>query len=667
MRKLRGDLDWIVMRALEKERSRRYSSPNELAAEVRRHLDDEPVLATPPSTTYRLAKYVRRHRVGVAATAAVFVALVVGLIAASIGWREALVQGRRAQTALSAEQAQRAEAVLEREKAEAARADAETQRELAQAREVEARTEAARANSIADLLQSALVAAAPGTRSAQSKDYTVRELLESLEEQLGERLNGDPEAEFAFRRTLAAARRGLADDSQAEAHLLRSIELAGQIFPDQSLEHALLWNDLGEVRILMWNPAEAEQDLERAAAACDPEEPRQHDLLVTVRNNQAVLAMRNGRLAECEAFALQALALQEDARPDHTHRGTVLTTLGNLARERGDKQAAAEWLSQALEAYRTTDNSRNATFAGALSSWAMAALEADPSADVEPAFEEALLIMRRLYDRPHHDLASTLNNYGTFLVQRNRLEEAEASLTEGLAQLEALGAPDRNAVILLTANLGSLAWQLGDKALAAERAQKALELHEQWFAPDDRQAIFLRTNLVRSLRAIGDAPRALPFVRTQVEVCRRVLGATHADTVEALEKASEACAVASWSAKGEARVAREAEGYARELLAAREAQSDGPQLRWKAKLLLSDALLSCTLTSADAASASLALDESIPLAESAWNAPKEETTKEQRQAAARQLNRAFKLRAKLDPTGEAPQRAEEWRQRAEAP
>jgi eukaryotic-like serine/threonine-protein kinase len=79
---IRGDLDWIVLKAIDKDRNRRYATPNGLAADVRRHLANEPVTASPPSTTYRLSRFVRRNqRLAVAGTA-VFVALLVGLGAA---------------------------------------------------------------------------------------------------------------------------------------------------------------------------------------------------------------------------------------------------------------------------------------------------------------------------------------------------------------------------------------------------------------------------------------------------------------------------------------------------------------------------------------------------------------------------------------------------------
>jgi len=84
-RTLRGDLDWIVMKALEKDRTRRYGSPSELAADVGRYLCDQPVEASPPSAAYRIRKFVRRHKVGVGAGLLVLATLVVGVAGTTIG------------------------------------------------------------------------------------------------------------------------------------------------------------------------------------------------------------------------------------------------------------------------------------------------------------------------------------------------------------------------------------------------------------------------------------------------------------------------------------------------------------------------------------------------------------------------------------------------------
>src|SRR5207237_610646 len=74
-RQIRGELDWIALRALEKDRNRRYATVNAFARDVQRYLDDEPVEACPPSAGYRLRKFARKHRAGLATAAALAVLL----------------------------------------------------------------------------------------------------------------------------------------------------------------------------------------------------------------------------------------------------------------------------------------------------------------------------------------------------------------------------------------------------------------------------------------------------------------------------------------------------------------------------------------------------------------------------------------------------------------
>src|SRR5208282_403809 len=73
---LQGDLDWITLKAVEKDRTRRYGTPSELAADIERYLENRPVVARPASTGYRLKKYVQRHRLGVAAATGALLLLV---------------------------------------------------------------------------------------------------------------------------------------------------------------------------------------------------------------------------------------------------------------------------------------------------------------------------------------------------------------------------------------------------------------------------------------------------------------------------------------------------------------------------------------------------------------------------------------------------------------
>src|SRR5262249_42754420 len=110
----RGELDWIVMKALEKDRARRYETASAFAADVQRYLHDEPVQACPPSAGYRLRKFLRRYRVPVLAAALVLLALVGGIIGTTLGLLRARDEAARANRA-------REDEASARERAEAAR------------------------------------------------------------------------------------------------------------------------------------------------------------------------------------------------------------------------------------------------------------------------------------------------------------------------------------------------------------------------------------------------------------------------------------------------------------------------------------------------------------------------------------------------------------------
>jgi WD40 repeat protein len=127
-RTLRGDLEWIVMKCLEKDRTRRYETANELAMDLKRYLANEAVVARPPTVMYRLQKAWRRNRLLYSAVAAVAVALIVGLALAAVGWRQALQDRNRA--------------ILARANAEAAQASEAALRQQAEVQELAARRRA---------------------------------------------------------------------------------------------------------------------------------------------------------------------------------------------------------------------------------------------------------------------------------------------------------------------------------------------------------------------------------------------------------------------------------------------------------------------------------------------------------------------------------------------
>ncbi len=150
---VRGDLDWIVMKALEKDRTRRYETANDLALEIQRHLADEPVLARPPSTAYRFRKFARRNKAALATAVVVTLALLLGVVGTTWQLFRATWQRDRAvhaerlaatrleseSLARAAEAEQRREAETEREHVEVQRQQAITQQHIARREELAAR------------------------------------------------------------------------------------------------------------------------------------------------------------------------------------------------------------------------------------------------------------------------------------------------------------------------------------------------------------------------------------------------------------------------------------------------------------------------------------------------------------------------------------------------
>jgi serine/threonine protein kinase len=209
-RLLRGELDWVVMKCLEKDRSRRYDTASNLARDVERFMKDEPVEARPPSAWYRLRKAVRRNRVALAVTGVVGVALV--LVTAVSLWQAVRVSAER-DRALAAEE----QAVAEKATAQA------TLRFL-----------------LADVLEQA------GPEREENRNLKVRELLDRTAKRLEESTELPPLTESAIRQTVGRIYWGLGEYKLSETQLARAYDLqrqhAGDDAPD-TLEAAfqLAW------------------------------------------------------------------------------------------------------------------------------------------------------------------------------------------------------------------------------------------------------------------------------------------------------------------------------------------------------------------------------------------------------------------------------------------
>ena len=192
--RVRGDLDWIVMKCLEKDRARRYETANELAMDIRRHLESEPVTARPPTQWYRMRKLVQRHKLAISAAASVSVALIVGLCVAT--W--ALVRERAART--RSEEAQRL-----------------------------TRIEATKSEKVARMLRDMLHGVGPAVRGdTQALHVLLTETAGRLDE-----LEGEPGVQADILTILGSAFSEIGDANNARTMHRRALELRRALYGDQ--------------------------------------------------------------------------------------------------------------------------------------------------------------------------------------------------------------------------------------------------------------------------------------------------------------------------------------------------------------------------------------------------------------------------------------------------
>ncbi len=346
---LRGDLDWVVMKCLEKDRTRRYPTASELAVDVDHYLKDEPVAARPPSAWYRMGKFARRNLVALA-TAAAFVAVLAGSAVAGV-WLA--LQARAA-----AGEAREAQGKAEAEAARAVAAEEGLAQSLQQVTDAKQQVEdagaardreAAIARAVNDFLCHDLLALADPLRRGR-RDIPLREVLDRAAGAARGRLGGQPAAEAAVRHTIGEAYLGLGEYESAGAQLeeacrIRRKEL-GVDHPDTLLTLARL----GDLHTNMGRMKSSREVLESALKVAEQKLGGGHRVTLECRD-------RLGRsLLEADDWEGAQLHLREATKgyvkalgEGHPDTLDALGYLACLQVWQGDFKAAEESCGQGLK------------------------------------------------------------------------------------------------------------------------------------------------------------------------------------------------------------------------------------------------------------------------------------------------------------------------------
>jgi serine/threonine protein kinase len=473
-RLLAADLDWIALKALEKDRNRRYETANAFARDIERHLQDEPVQARPPSAKYRIGKFVRKHRLAVTAAATVAVVL---LVATGVSMGLALW------------------ALNERSRAVAAEGDAQFQlSEAINARNAEKKAAGEASESNADtqayatfLVDHVLASARPeGKDGGLGVNVSVRQALDVAEKKVDEVFRGRPRAERIVR---------------------------------QGLGHT--WFRLGE-------PKSAVQDLERARELTLSQFGAQHAETLTSAHNLANAYIDAGR--ESEAIPLLEEAIKRRRITlGRVHPDTVssVNSLANAYVSRGQFTLAIEILEENLKLIRAAHGPDHPYALGTMNNLASIYRYAGGSSKALPLLEEALKLRRGKLGPDHPDTLTVMVNVGEAYRAAGELVKAVAILDETVTLMRAKLGPEHLDTLQSMNSLASAYTDAGDLAKAISLNEEALRLRRTKLGYDHPDTLQSMNGLGNAYRRAGDLAKAIPILEETVALIRPKLGSDH--------------------------------------------------------------------------------------------------------------------------------------------
>jgi serine/threonine-protein kinase len=499
-RKLRGDLDRIVLMALRKEPARRYVSAEQFAADIGRFLDDDPVIARGDATAYRMKKFIVRHWMGVAASVAALL-LVVGY-ALTI-----TVQDKKIRLALD-----------------------------------QARLEAERAEQVTSFTMELFD---PGARGAGPAALAPSILARS--EERARRLDGQPAAQAEMLDVIGRVHQRLGDYAAAEESFDRALALRRRTFGDRHAATAESMQHLATLLASRGRYARADSLYREALGVQVALFGERHPKVARTIDGLGLLEQNRGNYAPAESLFRRALDIRRSLLgPVHPD---VAQSLGNLAVQLAlqDRRAESEALfRQGLAMRRRLYGEEHTEVATAMSALGLFYFQGGDLAGADSLYRGALAMRRRFLGEQHPDVAQSLGLLAALLRKRGQLAAAESLYTSAIAMArQSLGDdhPDvahaRNGLALVLRDEGRL-------AQAESLYRVVLETRRRTLGPEHPAIATSLDQLGTLVMERGDSDCAEGYLLAALAMRRHLLGDAHPQTIE-----SAAHVVALYEGRGE--------------------------------------------------------------------------------------------------------------------
>jgi serine/threonine protein kinase len=548
-RQLSGDLDWITMKALEKDRTRRYSSPQEMAADIERYRTDQPVLASPPSVAYRARKFVRRHRLGVAVAVSVLV-LSLGLAARErihanrIGEerdrasREATVSKQISDFMIglfevSNPSEARGNSITAREILD--KGAAEIEETLADQPEVQARMMATMGqvykslglyDQASPLLTRGLSTQReilgeehPDTLSAKTRlgslywkqgraedaESVHSEVLEARKRVLGE----DHPDTVASMDNLALAYAAQARYAEAEALHQDALEARKRLLGEDDPETLKSRNNLTSLYVDLGRYEEAEPHYLETLASRKRVLGDDHPSTLMSMYNLTVLYLRQGRYDEAERICLETLEVRRhvmgDEHPDTLLSGNLLAV---LYQSQGRYAAAEPIIREVFETEKRKRGIEHPNTLAYMMNLAMNYAYQKRYDAAEPIYRENLEIKRRVSGDDHPETLNAINNLAVLLNDQGRVDEAEPLYLECLHGRERTLGEDHEWTASVMHNLANMYRDAGRYDDARPLYERAQQIFAAKLAPDHPTTVANLEEHAKFLRLTGEDAEA---------------------------------------------------------------------------------------------------------------------------------------------------------------
>ncbi|HQR05504.1 MAG TPA: tetratricopeptide repeat protein [Gemmatales bacterium] len=541
---LRGELDWVVMKCLEKQRDRRYETANGLARDIQRYLADEVVEARPPSLAYKLRKFALRNKVKVIAAGLVFCTLLAGVLGTLAGLLEARRQADAKELARQDEARQRAlaeqrerEAVGERQKAEVAREQEIVAKNDAVAKRREAEINLGYARKGNEILSSIFTGLDTKTQYAEVGEFRLalsNNLLKAVRELEGSSI-GDPlvVAEMQMNlgeSLLALGEANLAIEVLEKAHHTREAKL-GLDHPDtlasmhsQAMSYSLSGNLDKAVALL-------EQTLKLRTAKLGPD----HHETINTMYSLAISYGEKGNLNQALALLEQTWKMQKSKLGEnHVKTLTTMNSLGTAYGKIGRLDEAHTLLEQTLKLMRTnlgTDHPETLRCMKNLAGSYNVVRKLDLAI---PLMEQILKHQTANLGANHPSTLSTLTSLADGYRTVGKLEQALPLLEQSLkVQTMKLGS-DHPETLRSINNLGGLYYSTGKTDQAIPLLEKAYYLRKAKLGAEHPDTLTSMNNLAGIYQVSGKPELALPLVKQSLELRTAKLGQDHPDTLTSL-------------------------------------------------------------------------------------------------------------------------------------